>query len=99
MRLQVETMELQRAANDIEELLSDYIHQYRNLYTIATNIQEVWQGKDQEAFLTKLNEFESEFMKLTTKMDEYIAFLRTSSKAYQNTQNAVFEQAGRLVRR
>ena len=97
MRLQVETMELNRAANDIEELLADYIAQYRNLYATASSISEVWQGKDQEAFLMKINEFEDDFMKLTNLLNEYIAFLRTSSKAYRNTQDAILEMAGRLM--
>ena len=97
MQLQVETLELNRAANDIEELINDYMSQYRALYNQVSLASSYWQGKDQAAFVEKLDQFEEQFIKMTNLLNEYVMFLRNSAKAYTSTQDAILEAVQRLI--
>ena len=88
---------LEAAAGRIEGLASDYQTQYKLLYTETNGMASAWSGKDNLAFTEQIAGFEDDFEKMYALMKEYASFLRTSAKAYRETQNTVVSEARKLV--
>lgn len=95
--IQVTPELLETAAGRIEGLAQDYKRQYDALYSETDAMKATWDGKDNQAFTTQIAGFKDDFEKMHTLMNNYADFLRKSAKAYRDTQDAVMNEARKLV--
>lgn len=95
--IQVTPDQLDTTASRIESLAADYKEQYELLYSETGAMATAWEGKDNIAFIDQINGFKDDFNKMFTLMNSYAEFLRTSAKAYRETQNAVTTSAKKLA--
>ena len=95
--IQVTPEQLETTAGKIEGLASDYKTQYNQLYSETSAMASTWDGKDNKAFVDRIDGFKDDFEKMHTLMNNYADFLRKSAKAYRETQDAVVAEARKLA--
>lgn len=95
--IQVTPEQLESTAGRIESLAADYKAQYDQLYSETNAMASTWSGKDNVAFVNQIDGFKDDFEKMHTLMLNYADFLRKSAKAYRETQDAVVNEAKKLV--
>ena len=71
--------------------------QYDQLYNETGAMASTWNGKDNMAFIDQIAGFKDDFEKMHTLMMNYADFLKKSAKAYRETQQAIMDQARKLV--
>lgn len=77
---------LDSAAKRIETTAGDYQTQYKAFYTLIDELNSTFTGEAYDAFKQKVGEFEDDFNKMWSEMNEYSTFLGNSATAYRNTQ-------------
>lgn len=95
--IQVTPEQLESTASRIESLAADYKTQYDQLYSETNAMATTWSGKDNVAFINQIDGFKDDFAKMHALMLSYADFLRTSAKAYRETQDNIVTEARRLV--
>lgn len=95
--IQVTPEQLETSAGKIEGLAGDYKTQYDQLYNETGAMASTWNGKDNMAFIDQIAGFKDDFEKMHTLMMNYADFLKKSAKAYRETQQAIMDQARKLV--
>jgi WXG100 family type VII secretion target len=95
--IKVTPEELRSAAQKIESLSADYETQYNSLYREMDSMESAWQGKDNVSYIEQIRGFKDDFENMKSLMDQYATFLRNSAKAYDDTQNAITEEATKLA--
>ncbi|MEG0469090.1 WXG100 family type VII secretion target [Amedibacillus sp. YH-ame10] len=97
IKIQVDPTKLESGALRIEQQGVAYEKSYARLFQAVETMSAGWQGKDNQAFITQIQGFQSDFIQMATLMKEYSSFLKTSAKIYRETQNERTAQARRLV--
>lgn len=92
----VEPERLEDAAMKIEIANNDYDRLYQAMYDEVAKMSVSWQGKDNMAFTNQIKAFEDDLKQISIIMKQYSDFLRNSARAYQETQDEIYTQAGRL---
>ena len=94
--IRVEPGVLEDAANKVEQSCDDYDFILTKLYNDVDRMQTSWTGKDNVAFTDQLRNYQDSMIKISAVMRQYVMFLRNSARAYKETQDELFNQAGRL---
>ncbi len=85
-----------QAAQKITNMAQQYEQEYKNLYKDVNSMAGKWEGSDNEAFVSKVAEFENDFQKMKSLMDDYANFLQKTKQQYEQTQENVAKQAKSL---
>lgn len=99
MKINVDPYQLEHSASFIEEQVMQYETTYQQMLRQVEMMRSAWQGKDNQVFTTQINGFEQDFRKMSILMRDYAQFLKTSARAYRETQNERTEMARYLVGR
>lgn len=94
--IEVTPEDLRNAATKIENLAGEYKTQYDTLYKETSSMASTWAGKDNQAYTDQIAGFKDDFEKMYSLMNQYVEFLRSSAKAYQDTQDAIVTEAKTL---
>ena len=94
--IRVEPGILEDAANRVEQSCDDYDLIVTKLYNDVDKMQTSWVGKDNIAFTDQIRNYQDNMIKISTIMRQYVMFLRNSARAYKETQDELYSQAGRL---
>ena len=70
-----------------------YKSQYDSLYHTTEDLATKWQGKDNQAFVDKINEFKKDFNKMYESMNDYADVLKKIAGAYRDAQQHVVTDA------
>ena len=96
-KIRVTPEQLETTAGKIEGLAADYKQQYDRLYSETNAMATSWSGKDNVAFINRIDGFKDDFEKMHSLMLNYADFLRKSAKAYRDTQDTIVSEAGKLI--
>lgn len=81
--------------------MGEEIARYQSLYTtLMTTVDEtaaVWQGKDQQAYVARIHQFEDDFVKMRQLLENYQHFLLKSIDAYAAAQDEAVRLSQLLV--
>ena len=92
----VEPVILEGSASQIEGIVTQYQETFRRLYQAVDTMSLGWQGADNVAFVTQIQGYQDDFQKIAMLLMHYSEFLRTSARAYRDTQAELAAQAMRL---
>ena len=95
--IQVTPEQLETTAGKIEGLAKEYETQYNQLYAETNAMASTWSGKDNVAFVERIDGFKDDFKNMHTLMNNYADFLRKSAKAYRDTQDTIVKDAQNLI--
>lgn len=93
----VEPEQLISCAVLMENQNQEYERDMRNLFDEVDRMQSSWQGKDNQAFTAEIKKFEADFKLLSVLCMQYADFLKTTARAYTETQEELASQASRVV--
>ena len=92
----VEPQMLESCAARMEESGSAYRTQISELFEAVETMSQVWKGSDNTAFTSRISRFEPDFRQIAALCSEYAEFLRSSARAYRQTQEELASQASSL---
>lgn len=88
---------LRKAAGDVEELARNYKRQYGELFGLVDNFTKTdFRGRDADEFRAKVKDFEDDFIKMKSLMDEYAQFLKKAADEYEKNQDNLSSQIASL---
>jgi len=88
--------EVKRTARMIDADIIRYRDSYNNVYRASNEMAGHWAGKDNQAYVEKLNTFKNVFIETGALMDDYVQFLDRSAAEYTATQDDIWSQANNL---
>lgn len=95
--IQVTPSNLRKVAGEVDGLADGYKTQYEELFKIVENFTTTdYQGEDAKKFCSKVREFEDDFIKMKTLMNEYATFLRKAADEYERNQENMMSQIAGL---
>ncbi len=92
----VEPFVLEQTASIMEQLNAEYHQNVSALFEGVDLLAQSWQGKDNLAFTSQIKGFDQQMRQIYSLCTQYIEFLRTSARAYRDTQNELISQANAL---
>jgi len=95
--IQVTPDMLDSAAGKIKGLAGEYKAQYEALYSKTGNMASTWSGKDNQAYISQIDQFKDDFESMWKLMLDYADFLTKSARSYRTTQDTVVAEAKKLV--
>ncbi len=93
----VEPAVLENSAMMMEQLNAEYHQMVSALFEGVDLLSQNWQGKDNLAFTSQIKGFDQDMRQIYALCTQYIEFLRTSARAYRDTQNELVSQVSSLV--
>lgn len=87
---------IQGEVNRLNDLLEDYRILYGKLFAEVDQSSLYWKGKDQETYIRKIHESESDFEKMFQLLQQYISFIEKSLKSYRLCQDEAEASIRRL---
>lgn len=96
LRLYVDMDEMQHQINRMNELCDVYHFLYGTLFSKVDESALYWKGKDQQAFLSRIHNFEGDFDKMHELLLQYTDFLEKSLQAYRMCQDEAEASSLRL---
>ncbi len=90
--IMVEPAMLEQRAALMEQLNTEYHQTVSALYEGIDLLVQSWNGKDNLAFTSQIKGFDQELRQIYSLCAQYIEFLRTSARAYRDTQNELVAQ-------
>lgn len=95
--IQVDPAQIDACAARMEASNQEYLQCVTKLFATVDMMQRAWSGKDNLAFTAEIQKFEGDFRQMSLLCSYYVDFLRSSSRAYQDTQDELTVQANRIV--
>ena len=88
---------LETTASSIKGLADEYRAQYTELYSQTDALATTWSGADNAAFKNQIDGFKDDLEKMYTLMNNYAEYLKTTAKAYRETQQTIADRARALI--
>lgn len=95
-RIFVDPARLEITAQRVESSKADYDRLVNLLYAEVDKLQTNWQGKENTEFTNKIKQFQNDFRQIAIILNQYAQFLRSSARAYRETQEELYSSASRL---
>ena len=96
INIKVSPDEVRKIAAEIQAKAEDYKTNYTDLYQKAEAMGANWTGKDNTAYINQINGFKDDLEKMRTLMLDYADYLRKAAQTYEETQNAIAQNATKL---
>ncbi|WP_223592686.1 WXG100 family type VII secretion target [Neobacillus bataviensis] len=93
----VDPAKLDTAAAKIDQQSADYQRIYKQLFSEVSAMKAAWDGVDNIAYTTQIEQFQDDLAKMTQLMQQYSEFLKLSAKTYRDTQQEIVNAARRLT--
>jgi len=95
-KIYVEPDRLIDVSNKMESYSFDFDNTCNRLYEEVENMKLNWSGKDNVAFVTQLQDYKQELVKVGFLLRQYATFLKTSAMSYSETQDEIYSSIMRL---
>lgn len=92
-----EPARLELSATLIDSLNNDYQRLFNQLFEAVDTMNTAWSGKDNTAFTNQIKGFNDDLRAISNIMSQYSQFLKNTARAYQETQDELYNQAQHLV--
>jgi len=96
-KIKVDPAQLETVAGKIEAQSAEYENLYNQIYSEVNNLNNAWKGIDNQTYKDRIEDFKDDLASMKRVMDEFAKFLKTSAKAYKDTQGAIVQAAGKLA--
>ena len=81
---------------EVEGKGNEYIGEVNKIYQAVEELRNGWQGEDNQAYITKVNEYKETITSLGRVIEDYGNFLKQTADNLQRLQDDIASQAGRL---
>ena len=95
--IKVTPQDLHNASAQISNLAGEYQSEYEALFREIREMQGKWDGQDNQAYTKQVGEFKDDFNNMYELMDQYSNYLKSTAKAYADTQENIKSAATTLT--
>lgn len=92
----VDPSRLENTADRVDSSNAEYERIYNALYAEVDKMSASWSGKENTEFTNKIKAYQDDFRQISIILRQYADFLRSSARAYRETQDELFNSASRL---
>ena len=92
---------MRNIANQIDNLANDYANLYNNnlfQQLVSTDLTDAYKGTDAQTLIESLRSYQVPFDAMKKQLDEYAKFLRSTATSYENTRDALRQEAATIGR-
>jgi len=82
----VDSQGMRAAANDIEQMASEYTQQVAALFMVGQELDAMWDGDASDTFKTRLGQDQPRFEALNNVIKQYIDALRRNAESYDKNE-------------
>jgi len=82
----VNTTGMRTVAGDIEQMANDYTQQVTALYSVGQELDALWEGDANAAFMAQLGQDQPRFEALNTVVKQYVETLRSNADSYDRAE-------------
>lgn len=83
MQIRVDYEQVHQSASMIKQKAAQYDETIQKIYSRMHQMQSVWQGSDNQAFIDKLEQFKPQLNRMTEIIEQYALYLQKSADNYQ----------------
>ena len=83
MQIRVDYEQVHQSAFMIKQKSAQYDETIQKIYSRMYQMQSVWQGRDNQAFIDKLEQFKPQLNRMTEIIEQYALYLQKSADNYQ----------------
>ena len=83
MQIRVDYEQVHQSASMIKQKAAQYDETIQKIYSRMYQMQSVWQGSDNQAFIDKLEQFKPQLNRMTEIIEQYALYLQKSADNYQ----------------
>ena len=76
----------------------DFKAQTERLYQAVDSLEAKWQGTDNKAYVTKVNEYKDDMLNLAKVIVSYGEFIRTTAKTYMDVADDIASAASKFYK-
>lgn len=92
----IETSELRRSAQLIEDKTSRYDAEWAKIYSEIASLRVEWQGQSSDTFNKQIEGYRNDFQELSKVLNSYAEFLIKTAESTEKTEDAINSSAGQL---
>ena len=85
---------MQSIARKISQSASDYNTRVMELYNIVSELEQVWKGNDNIAYVNRINRYKDDILRLGKIVKSYAEFLNNAAIMTSDIQNDISAAAG-----
>lgn len=97
MQIKVNYEDVYQGSLDLKQKANSYQETITSMYAKMHQMQSVWQGSDNQAFINQLDNFKPQLDKMTEIIEQYASYLSSSAQSYRQIQNDRIAKARSLV--
>lgn len=97
MQIKVNYDEVYQGSLNLKQKAAQYEDTIQNIYARMYEMQGIWQGSDNQAFIQQLENFKPQLKRMTQIIEEYANYLAKSATSYKEIQNDRIAKARCLV--
>lgn len=97
MRIQVNTEEVFQTSVFLKNQANEYEQMIRKIQSTIHETSSIWQGKDNEALIQKMDSFQPQLLRIKSVMEQYAAYLNACAIQYNQLQQERMMAARRLA--
>lgn len=97
MKITVNYEEVAQMATCLQQKSEEYQQLVNQIYTRMQQMQGIWQGSDHQAFITQLEQFRPQLLKLKEVIEAYSSYLHRSASLYRQVQQDRIAKARMLA--
>lgn len=95
-RMSLDYQGMQNIAKNMSKLSEDYTTNIKDVYKIISSLKEGWDGIDNIAFVSKVEDYQEDLLALGQAINNYAKFLDNAAVITSNTQDDIVAGAGRF---
>ena len=97
MRIQVNTEEVFQTSSFLKNQSAEYERLIKKTQTMIHDTSSIWQGKDNQELIHKIDSFQPQLLKIKSIMDQYAAYLNSCAIQYNQLLQERMMAARRLA--
>lgn len=97
MNINVNYDEVRAGSQFLKQKSADYDGTIQSIYARMHEMSAIWQGSDNQAFISQLESFQPQLNRMTEIINEYASYLQKSADAYEQMQQDRIQQARNLA--
>lgn len=95
--IKADTAQIAATARKLEGYIDTYVEIYGEIEQLAVDLDETWDGSDNDKYNEQLGAFHGDFVDLENKLNQYVQFLKDAATAYNTAQEDLEKSAGTLA--
>ena len=88
-KISIQPSQMRAKASALESLRQQHLNLMRQMRVLVNNLNEIWQGEAQEAFVSGFNEKSKSMSELASTLEKYIEVVNSAADEIERVDNTL----------